>query len=399
MSETLVCAGCALLCDDATIAGDRLAPECPLGARWLAELTAADTAPAVPDALVDDAPIVVEAALARAAELLRGARRPLLHGFAGATVEDARAAVALADRIGAIAAPGPDGPWPGVPAFPLRGASTATLGEIRDRSELVVIWREDPETTHPRLLARLGLCAGGGDRRVLAVVDDRDTPTARLADVRLQWPAERDDEALATLHRLAREPDSSELGTALLGAAAPLASRLRSARHATVVYGPAVAGGPAGQRRELALSELVRELSHGRHVVTLALGGAPGLRGAGEVLTWQTGYPGPVDLSSGHPELVRGTEPIIGHERVDVTLRVGDDAAAVGDRSVAAIALSPRPGTPAPTVWIRTAAAGVGAGGTMHRLDGVPLALVPPRPSDAPAAAELLARLLEAVRG
>jgi hypothetical protein len=35
----------------------------------------------------------------------------------------------------------------------------------------------------------------------------------------------------------------------------------------------------------------------------------------------------------------------------------------------------------------------------MHRLDGVPLALVPPRPSDAPAAAELLARLLEAVRG
>ena len=73
-------------------------------------------------------------------------------------MEDARAAVALADRLGAlVATDGVTGAWPGAPAFPLRGASTTTLGEIRDRSQLIVIWREDPETTHPRLLDRLGV--------------------------------------------------------------------------------------------------------------------------------------------------------------------------------------------------------------------------------------------------
>ncbi len=48
-------------------------------------------------------------------------------------------------------------------------------------------------------------------------------------------------------------------------------------------------------------------------------------------------------------------------------------------------------------VSIRTAAAGVAAGGTAHRLDGVPLALQAPLPGDAPTAAALLTRLLEEV--
>jgi formylmethanofuran dehydrogenase subunit B len=104
-----------------------------------------------------------------------------------------------------------------------------------------------------------------------------------------------------------------------------------------------------------------------------------------------------VDLGPGHPELVTCTTAVIEHERVDVALRIEDDPVAPGDATV--IALSGRPGTPAPAVWIRTAPAGVGAGGTMHRLDGVPLALRPPRPSDAPSAAELLRRLLGAVAG
>ena len=158
----LTCAGCGLLCDDVTVEtssdGVRLTPECPLGAQWFSERMRRDGAPA---ATIDGEAAEVQSALRRAAELLRGARRPLLHGFEGATVEDARAAVALADRLGALVSTGAvAGPWPGAPAVPLRGSCTATLGEIRDRSRLVVIWRADPESTHPRLLERLGFGAG-----------------------------------------------------------------------------------------------------------------------------------------------------------------------------------------------------------------------------------------------
>src|SRR5205823_1278589 len=142
----VTCAGCGVLCDDVTVEHSddavRLQPACHLGAEWFSErLHRPPSAPAT----CRGRPIDVESALTRATELLRGARRPLLYGFDGATVEDARAAVALADRLGAlIAIEGVAGPWPGGPAIPLRGASTATLGEIRDRSRLVVIWREDP---------------------------------------------------------------------------------------------------------------------------------------------------------------------------------------------------------------------------------------------------------------
>ena len=394
------CAGCGILCDDVTVepAGDgvRLAPPCSLGAAWLS--ARAQRPAGEPAATIGGRPADLETALGRAGALLRAARRPLLHGFDAATVEDARAAVALADRLGALIATDPvSDPWPGAPAIPLRGASTATLGEIRDRSSVVVIWREDPETTHPRLLDRLGFGfgAGAGARaaRTLVVVDDRDTATTARADRRLRFPAEHDLQALSRLHALARgaAPPPGELGPEL----AQLLEQLTAVPHATVVHGPGLTAGEGGQRRALALHELVRALCDERHVVTLALGAAAGIRGAQDVLAWQTGYPDGVDLASGHPELITATRPLTADEDIDVALSIEGASVALG-AGVTRIALTSLPVADA-EVSIHTAAAGVQRTGTVHRLDGVPLALQAPLPDDAPTAAALLDRLLTEV--
>ncbi len=396
----ITCAGCGVLCDDVTVerSGDAvgLQPPCRLGAEWFSERT---RRPASAPATVNGQPADVETALTRAVELLRGARRPLLHGFDGATVEDARAAVALADRLGAlVATENVAGPWPGAPAVPLRGGSTATLGEIRDRSQLVVVWREDPETTHPRLLDRLGFGGAAPSRtrteRTLVVVDDRATATAARADLQLRWARERDLDALITLHamqrRLATGPSDFE---AQLGR---LLERVGAVPHVAFVHGPGLATGAGGHRRALALHELVRALCHERHVVTLALPSAAGTRGAQDVLAWQTGYGGNVDLASGHPELVTATVPLETGEGIDVSLRIEGGPGRL-PAAVAEIALCSLPaGWPGahPEVSIRTAAAGVEARGTAHRLDGVPLALQAPLAGDAPTAAALLTRLL-----
>ena len=61
---------------------------------------------------------------------------------------------------------------------------------------------------------------------------------------------------------------------------------------------------------------------------------------------------------------------------------------------VTEIALGRLPYSADVEVSIRTAAAGISAGGTAHRLDGVPLTLQAPEPESAPTAAALLARLL-----
>jgi formylmethanofuran dehydrogenase subunit B len=383
------------LCDDVTVeaVGDnvRLEPECSLGARWFSDRMRAPVAAA---ATIDGEPAQLDSALARAAQLLRGARRPLVHGFDAATVEDARAAVALADRLGALVSTGAvAGTWPGTPAVPLRGASTATLGEIRDRSGVVVIWREDPETSHPRLLERLGLRAAAG--RTLVVVDDRDTATAQHADVQLRWPRERDLEALTSLHML-RRGRALEPG-ALTAEYTALIDRLDAVPHAAFVYGLGLTADTGGQRRALALHELVRALCHQRHVVTLELPRAPGTRSADDVLAWQTGYPGTVDLAGGHPELVIAIPPLAAGEAVDVSLRVESAPVHLPD-GVRQIALGSLPAGAGVEVSIRTAAAGVEASGTAHRLDGVPLALQAPRAGGPPTAAELLTRLLAEVR-
>jgi formylmethanofuran dehydrogenase subunit B len=393
----VTCAGCGVLCDDVTVErasnGVRLQPPCDLGAQWFSErVSQAGSAPA---AMIRDQPADLEMALTRAAELLREARRPLLHGFDGATVEDARAAVALADRLGAlVATDGVGDTWPGASAVPLRGASTATLGEIRDRSNVVVIWREDPETTHPRLLDRLGFGGGSlsrtGAERTLVLVDDRDTATARRVDLQLRWGRGRDLEALTGLHVLQR---GLTLRTAGLGAElGGLLDRINAVPHAAFVHGPGLTAGAGGQRRALALNELVRELCLGRHVVTLALPAAAGTRGAQDVLAWQTGYCENVDLASGHPELVIATGPLATREGVDVSLCIEGDAGELPD-GVTGIALCSLP-VPGVEVSIRTAAAGVEAAGTAHRLDGVPLTLQAPLPGSSPTAAALLARLL-----
>jgi formylmethanofuran dehydrogenase subunit B len=394
----LTCAGCGLLCDDVTVErssdGVRLHPDCDLGAAWLSECVAG--AADGPAATIRGQPADVEAALSRAAELLRKARRPLLYGFGGATVEDTRAALALADALGAMVAPhGVGGAWAGAPAVPLRGASSATLGEIRDRSELVVIWREDPETTHPRLLDRLGVDdpvrSPSAAERVLLVVDDRTTATAGRADLWFRWGRDRDLEALTALHVLQRKlaVRASELQTEL----SELLGRISDAPHVAFVYGPGLTAGAGGQRRALALHELVRELCLDRHVVTMELPAAAGTRGARDVLGWQTGYSETIDLASGHPELVAATSPLDTAEGVDLALCIEDPADTLRD-DVTGIALCSRHVTDI-EVSIRTAAAGVEAAGTAHRLDGVPLTLQTPLPSNTPPAATLLARLLE----
>jgi formylmethanofuran dehydrogenase subunit B len=366
----------------------QLQPRCDLGAGWFSDRVRRAGAPA---ATIEGRPADVDAALARAAELLRGARRPVVHGFDEATAEDARAAVALADRLGAlVATDGLGGTWPGAPAVPLRGASTATLGEIRDRSRVVVVWREDPETTHPRLLDRLGFGGNPNADRTLVVVDDRDTATARRADLHLRWPRERDLEALTALHVLQRKRPvhvddlESDLGGLL--------ERIGAVPHVAFVHGACLIAGEGGQRRLLALHELVRELSHDRHVVTLGLPAAAGTRTAQEVLAWQTGYSENIDLASGHPELIAGTGSLLIDEGVDVSLCIEGDKGEPGD-DITQIAVGSELVDGA-DVSIRTAAAGIAATGTAHRLDGVPLSLQAPLPGDAPTAAAVLTRLL-----
>ena len=64
---------------------------------------------------------------------------------------------------------------------------SCTLGEVKNRADLVVYWGSDPVESHPRHLERFVLAPGkfvpqGRRGRTLVVADVKRTATAELAD-------------------------------------------------------------------------------------------------------------------------------------------------------------------------------------------------------------------------
>jgi formylmethanofuran dehydrogenase subunit B len=375
------CAGCGCACDDieVTVAEGRLAGlarTCPLGDMWFAE-RGGDRPP---DARVDGRTVSLDEAVEAAAAILRQARAPLVYGLGQTSCEAQRRAVALAEATGAVVDPGGGA---GILAYQAIGSSTATFGEIRDRADLVVLWRADPAVTNPRLLGRLGLDRAARGSRALVVIDAQRTATANEADAFIELDAPHDFEALWALRALVgRAPlDRDRIEELPLDGLDDLAERLLGARHAAVIYSA------VDELSALALFSLVRDLSRDRHAVTLGLRADGNTRGAEDVLAWQTGFPAAVSFARGYPRANPGelsAAALLERAEVDAALVVASDAlehlppaAADRLRELPTVVVDARATTTsrAARVAFTTAADGVEMPGTVHRMDGVPLPL------------------------
>jgi formylmethanofuran dehydrogenase subunit B len=379
------CAGCGCACDDieATVADGRLGVKrtCALGDAWFAERATG------PIATIEGRAASVDEAARAAAAILGQARAPLVYGLGQTSCEAQRQAVALAEALGAILDPG-GGSGAGL-AYQAIGSSTATLGEIRDRSELVIAWGADPAVTNPRLLERLGLDRAARGSRTLLVVDEGRTATAEEADAFVALDAAQDFEALWALRALVGRValDGDRAGEVPLAALSELAERLLGAGHVALLYGDRVAG---DELSALALFSLVRDLSRDRHTVTLGLRGEGNARGAEDVLAWQTGFPAAVSFARGYPRANPGelsAAALLERGEVDAALVVASDplarlpaAAAQRLRELPTVVVDARATATAKAARVAFATAGDGieVAGTVHRMDGVPLPLRAP---------------------
>jgi formylmethanofuran dehydrogenase subunit B len=404
------CAGCGCGCDDievAVAAGalERVTHTCAIGDEWFAE-RAVDAATV---ARIDGREADFAEAVEASAAILGEARRPLVCGLGQTDCESQRAAVALAEAIGAVIDPaGPPVEGAGGAASQAVGLSTATFGELRDRAELVVVWRADPVISHPRLLPRLRLDRSGrAADRSLVVVDTQRTATAEEADEFIELPPGLDFETLWAMRALVREvPLDRDLAARLpLDALGQLADRFRACRYGAVLHGP------AGYLNALALLALVRDLARITHVVALPLRHDGNARGAEDVLAWQTGYPAAVSFARGHPRARPGefsAAGVLERGETDAALIVGFDAlghlpapAADHLRRIPMIVVDPRATETAAAarVAFATAAGGVQREGTAHRMDGVPVTLRAPLASERVGDEEVLAAIAARITG
>lgn len=413
--EDVACTVCGCVCDDLQIAVEggrivRAVGACPLAEPWLLDL--ANRRP--PTAEIEGRPASLDEALAAAAQLLRDSRSPLIYGLSRSSTPGQRAAVRLADKLGAtIDTTASLCHAPSIMAVQSVGESTCTLGEIRNRADLVVYWGSNPVKSHPRHLERYGVdpagmfVPGGRRDRTLVVVDVARTETAARADIFVQVEPDGDFEAIWTLRGLLRgvPPAPGAATGAPLAVLADLAERFKACRCGVFFFGLGLARPPVGHARVESLLRLASELNAFTrfHVKRMRVYGD--VAGADSVLCWQTGYPFSVNLARGYPRYNPGeysAQEMLERGEVDLCLLVGSEGtAALSPGAMASLRRLPTialdypttPSIPAPTVRFTTAIYGVHLKGTAYRMDEVPIPLKRLLPTDYPSDAQVLERL------
>ncbi len=385
----VTCLGCGCACDDITVAvkQDRIAEArnaCPLGVAWFGD----GTIPA--ETRVNGRTASLEQALTEAARLLAGAKRPLVFLAGDVSCETQREAVAIADRLHAAIDSLAATAATAVLAAQRRGRAGATLGEIRQRADLVVFWAVDPGARYPRYGARYvveprGVAAPQGRKsRMLIAVDVGDSRGPADADGRVAIAPTDEVDGLEVM-RAAVQGRVVEDGERFRSVV-ELARRMTAARYVAIVADSEPGLVPADPARPEALVTLAQALNGPTRCALSTLRGGGNRSGADAVLTWQTGFPFAVDFARGYPsyEPRAGAAGLLDGAEVDAALVIGAPATlpepmAAGLAQVRSVVIGPRASaaTFQPAVAVDTGLAGIHEGGTAFRMDDVPLPLRP----------------------
>ncbi len=395
-----MCDGSRMLVEDDRphLTEDRL---CGLGRRWLD----AAVAPVPDEARVAGQPVDLATALNAARRLLNEARRPLLIGLEHAS----NAAVQRACEIAAARDGLVLGPPVAFSELHRTGLVTATLGEVRQRCDVLVRWG-DLDASHPHWRQRLldpsrppaaTIVLGG-----TAVADPRDAAVEH-------WPltsAQREPAVMALHAALAGVPlDPSrvehETGWSR-DAWRQLAQRLQAARFGVWLTGSLGLAGlsPAARRGLLAC---LAQLNESTRFALMGLAGGGNPVGAAEVLAARTAATEAVRFVQGQPEPLEhhAAVALVVEGRFDLAVLLGGrwplglpTRAADALRGRKLIVLGgPSPSVPLadgtrldPAVWLACQPLGPTQPGTVARSDGVYLPL---RPILRPSAASLAERL------
>jgi len=389
--EHATCLGCGCTCDDIAVhldAGRIVAATnaCELGVRWFGD-------GAVPATIrVDGRESALADALTAIVDTFAAAREPLVYLAPEISCEAQREGIALADRLRAtLDTISSATALTSILAAQERGRTGATLGEIRNRADVIVFWGVDPLARYPRYWSRYapepeGLYVGGNgeQRRVIAVdVGDARGP----ADVSTRIAIGEGDEValLTAATALIRKP-GTQVDQALAEPARQLAALLSTAQYVAIVADgeppSAVADAPHARSRDplraAGLIALAQALNGPTRCALSTLRGGGNRSGAEAVLTAHTGYPTGVSFAAGYPHY----QPESASEGADTVLIIGDASHLPGEVIARFTAgrlaiIGPRASNHPAAVVIDTGVAGIHLNGTVVRMDDVPLRVRP----------------------
>lgn len=332
----------------------------------------------------------------RVIDILAQARRPIIYGLSSTECAAISKAIEIAEITGGVldntssVCHGPT-----ILALQQVGESKTTLGEVKNRADLVIFWGSNPSEAHIRHIVRYSVTPKGKytpqgkkDRKII-VVDVRETRTARMADKFVKIDYNRDFELLQTLRALVRGEEIivDAVAGVPMSEIQELADEMMKARFGCVFFGLGLTQSDGRHMNIDAAVGLVSELNRKTKFVLTPMRGHFNVAGANTVSTWQTGYPYAVDFSLGYPRYNPGeftAIDILSRGEADAALIIASDPGSTFPKGAAkhlaqipVITLDQKttPTTMLSEVIIPVATAGIEAEGTAYRMDGVPLKL------------------------
>jgi len=350
------------------------------------------------DARIDGRPVTLEAAIAEAAGLLGASRLPVIAGL-GTDIAGARAAVALAERVGGVIDHmHSDALLRDLAVMQQAGAYVTTPNEARLRGDTLLLVGPGLMEAWPQMGDRL-LSAPlaqevGGERRIFSLCPGKDT--ALPGSVKKVGRAANE---LPTLLALLRAHVAGRI-TKVPRAVADLAKALQTARFGVAVWSAAA----LDELTIEMLFGLLDELNAGTRFTGLPL--APGDNAAGVLQTcgWMTGFPPRTGFGRRYPEHDPwrfDAKRLIQDGEADCALWISAYGAAepAWRTSVPTITLAGEPASFS-AIYIQVGRPALDHDSVEHDdVTGTLVARLASRRSDLPSAADVLARIAAALPG
>ncbi len=360
----------------------------------------------------------LDIAVAKAAQLLRDTRQPVIGGCA-TDVNGMRALLTLADKSGAVV---DNINFPAARrnllALQDSGWMNTTLAEVKNRCDLLLIVGSDLEGFAPRFFERYlwneesMFLDNTANREVIYLGkapsgDASTSPSGQKSPVLACADADLPDVAAVLSSLVRKQPIQAQSVAGIAIAELQLiADKLKAAQYGVILWGAAALAYDHAELTVQTLCNIVKDVNlQGTRCSGFPLGGREGDQTANQVCGWTTGYPARVNFAKGYPEY----DPFLYDSQV--MLNNGEADALVWVQAFNSSAVPPKTDLPTivigrsgmtfdkePDVFIPVGTPGIDHSGHAYRLDNVvAIRLKKLRDSGLPSTAEVLTAIEQAL--
>ena len=398
--ENCTCAFCGCNCDDLDylvkdghVVGVRHA--CRLGASKIMEdMDQRLLVPMIRNEEGELEEVDWDSALDKAAELIAGAVRPVFYGWSETSIETMHHGLELGELVGAVL----DNQatichGPSIQAVQNVGYPIFTLGEGKNRADMVVYTGSNAMNSHPRHMARYSTFPRGYFRprgrydRTVVTMDPKYSDTAKMSDVWVGFEQNGDYEFYNAIRAVLK---GKKLKKDVISGIPKediyeLTEKMKNAQFGTLYFGLGLTHTLSKQRNIDIAIQMIADLNKYTKWVLMPMRGHFNVNGFNIFMAYETGFPYGVDFSRGYQRYMNGetnTIDLLTRKECDVFMVIAADPGAhypggaikhLAEIPVIQVDIHWGPSTEIADVVLPGSFVGVEAAGTSYRMDGVPI--------------------------